>query len=271
MKCHQAFAGFLLASLAALATAPSFASCSRTLRLAWEDWPPYSIEGPDGAPQGLDIELISRIAAEAGCKLEYIKGVPSKRQQYYLRQGSLDVQFAASDVAERHAYAWFSLPYRTEIIRLFARPGEAARYPIKDLAELATRKWTLIAPHSGWFGARYESLKPVLAAERRLSAHYSNWLALQMLEARRGDLLLGDYYAVIHTKRVSGETPLDVLPVAVNEEPVHLMLSRKSLTPADVDAINAAIERLAKRGVLEDIANRYGVKPLHDKATRERR
>jgi len=249
----------MLALFAAVAAADASAACSRTLRMGWMEWPPYSVSGADGSPTGIDIELVRRIAREAGCTLELTKGIPSQRQQVYLREGKLDLQFAASDVPARHAFAWFSRPYRHEVIALFARPGEGGNYPVRSLADLARSRWKVIAPDAGWFGAHFQTIRPLLQTQERLSTYRSSFHALQMLGGHRGDLLVGDYYALVHAARATGQPPLDVLPVTVNDEPIHLMLSKTSLTMADLGAIDAAIERLRKRGVLRDIAAQYGM------------
>jgi len=48
------------------------------------------------------------------------------------------------------------------------------------------------------------------------------------------------------------------LPFWVVDAPVSLMLNRATLTRADVQRLDAAIERLRKRGVFERIRSAYG-------------
>lgn len=45
----------------------------------------------------------------------------------------------------------------------------------------------------------------------------------------------------------------------VNEDPIHLLLSKTSLQARDVDTLNAAVECLTRSGVLRDIAARHGL------------
>jgi polar amino acid transport system substrate-binding protein len=251
------FAGLYCATLAPLALHPVSAACSRVLRVGWVAWPPYSVEGPRQQPLGLDVELVSRIAQEAGCTVEFVRGIPPPRQLFYLRQSTLDLQFAASDVPERHAFAWVSKPYRAEIISLFARSGEAARYAPATLDTVAKNHWHLIAPDAGWFGASYQALRPQFQAKGRLSVYRTTTQGMQMLNTHRGDLVLGDHYAFVHESLAKGIPPLDPLPIPVNEAPIHLLLSKTSLQARDMDTLNAAIERLTRSGALRDIETRY--------------
>jgi ABC-type amino acid transport substrate-binding protein len=213
--------------------------------------------GPANRPTGMDIELLTRIFEEANCKLEFIAGIPSKRQLTYLMDGTLDVQFAASDTPERREFAWISSPYRREIISLFARAGEAPLYPLHNLKEFAGTSWRLLAPYHGWFGAEFEAVSPKLRAAKRMSPYLNSEQGLVMLENHRGDLLLGDYYSFIYTARADNKIEPQPLPFTVNDEAIHLLMSKKSVTSGDVDAINAAIAKLTANGELKKIIRRY--------------
>lgn len=51
--------------------------------------------------------------------------------------------------------------------------------------------------------------------------------------------------------------PLLELPIPIVRDPVTYKLSRKSLTEADLEAFNQAIQRLEARGELQRIVERW--------------
>lgn len=243
----------------ALAISTAEAACSRTIRVGWADFPPYVQSGADGSPVGLEVEMARAIFKRAECELEFIPNVPTKRQALYLQMGEIDMQLAASDVKERHAYAWYSLPYRRELMMLFARKGEAKNYPIKHLTDLADRDWNILAPYQGWYGATFNELLPDLRTRHLVYPYVSSSQAMEMLYHGRADLVAGDYYSMRYTAKVENLPEPEALSVPVNDNQVHLIFSKRSVTQADVATINAAIRKLDEEGGLRKIAERYGL------------
>ncbi len=256
----------LLLACLSLSTAMTHAACSRTIRVGWNDFPPFMQSGSDGEPIGLDADLMRTIFKQAGCTLKFVPDVPNKRQTLYLQVGALDMQFNASEVRERHAYAWYSLPYRREIIALFARKGEAQRFPIRNLNELVAHDWQVLVPYDGWYGQTLEDARPQL---RRLNLAYtyiSTREGVEMLYHKRAELLVGDYYSSLYAAKQAGLPELETLPVPVNDNAVHLIFSKRTVTEADVAVIDAAIQKLDGEGELRRIAERYGLmssEPAH--------
>lgn len=236
------------------------AACSRPIRSAWNHWPPYSMADKKGAVIGLDIELLQRIAQEAGCQLQWSANIPSSRQLVYLHSGEQDIQFAASVTPERSKFAWFSPPYRTETIVLFVKHGTRKRFQLTQLKQLRDSKWELIAPFQGWYGAEYEAIRPVLERGIRLRQYKSTEQALELLDYNQGDIVLGDLYSFLYNAKQIKMLAPDVLNVPVNEGTIHLMYSKKSMSTADVAILNAAISRLQKNGELQKIIRRYGIR-----------
>ena len=247
---------FVLACLPLWAAA-AHAACSHPMRVGWADFPPYMQAGPDGAPIGLDADLLRAIFKRAGCTLEFFPDMPSKRQTAYLQDGQLDMQFDASDVKERHGYAWYSLPYRRETISLFARKGEAHRFPIRRFNEVAGRGWQILVPYNGWFGQAYEDTLPGLRESKLAYPYVSQAQGVEMLYHRRADLLVGDYYSLRYEAKSAGLPEPDTLPVPVNDNAVHLIFSKRTVVHEDVAAIDAAIRKLEAEGELRRIAERY--------------
>jgi polar amino acid transport system substrate-binding protein len=218
------------------------------------------MQNAKGDVEGLDIELVQRIAKEAGCALAAWVDVPSKRQLEQIKNGEQDLQFAASITPEREEFAYFSTAYRSEVMVLFATQGRGKEMALKDLRQLADRNWTLIAPFQGWYGEAYAAVAPDLDKEGRLTKYKTTEQGLDQLTKKRGDLLMGDLYSFLYVAREQKIPQPDVLPVPVNDDAVSLMFSKKSMTPGDVDAFNRAIEKLKKNGELAKIVARYGIR-----------
>lgn len=241
------------------AFASAQAACSRVLRAAWADWPPYSMADAQGRPTGLDIELLRRVALEAGCTIEFAAGVPAKRQLALLQSGEQDIQFAASVTPEREVFAWFSPDYRHETVSLLVRPESVNQFRFQDLQQLADDNIAVVAPFNGWYGAAFAQVLPQLEKLGRLRLFKTTAQGLELLNTRRGDVLVGDLYSFLYVSRQQG-TPLpQPLALTVNDDMVHYMYSKKSMAAQDVSALNDAIRRLKRNGGLKKIIDRYAV------------
>lgn len=78
-----------------------------------------------------------------------------------------------------------------------------------------------------------------------------------MLAAGRATFIVGDAAAVEHAAARAG-VRVQALPFWLVQSQVHLMLNRATVTAADVRVLNGAIERLRKRGALDQIRRLYG-------------
>lgn len=249
-----------IASLLAMSALPaSHARCSKPFNMAMENWPPYIYADAQGKPAGLDIELVQAIFAEAGCTLHIGPEVPRKRRMLMHQEGELALLLAASDTPERRQYSWFSLPYRHERTGLAALAQNAPRLDgIHSFTDLRTRKIILLSPSSGWYGQDYADLLPALKADQLVYHFEEIRQGMKMLNAGRGLLILGDVGSLNWEASQLG-VKLTILPFLPVDDSVHLMLSRKTASEADVQLLNAAISRLEKKGVLNEIRARYGM------------
>ncbi|QDQ25878.1 amino acid ABC transporter substrate-binding protein [Chitinimonas arctica] len=246
----------LLVLLSILAGAPSLAACSRVLRVPFEDWPPYAFLASGRQPAGMEVEMLTAVAREAGCPVKFVFDIPRKRRGLMLRQGELDLLLAASDTAERRQYAWFTRPYRNEDVAAFTLRGNHSASRLTSLVMALQGRYGLIAPSDGWYGATFDGLVREFAAAGLLTRYESYAQAMRMLGGDRGQVLIGDRFALLDAAR-QNDIKLLSLPFNVNHDPVHFMLSRRSLQESDLAALNRAIVRLERRGTLSDIRARY--------------
>lgn len=248
----------LIGALLACWLGGAAAGCSAPIVLATGQLEPYGYFDAQKRYVGMDADMIRAIVAEAGCTLGYLPLMPDKRNLTLFEQGKVGMLAGASRTPARQKWAWFSVAYRTETIGLFSVADARAPEPaLRSLADVVRRPVTLLAPRAGWYGAEYERHKPALQGARRLYQFDNLAQGVRMLAARRAHYMLGDAAGVEHAAARLG-VQVRPLPFWLVQAPVHLMLSRATLTAADVALIDAAIVRLQQRGVLARIALAYG-------------
>jgi polar amino acid transport system substrate-binding protein len=235
------------------------AACSKVMKMAVEQWPPYIYTDAKGQPAGLDIELAKAIFAEAGCTLKIEAELPRKRRQDMFMRGEIDLMLAASITPEREVFSHFTTPYRNESISLFTTPDKIAKYRDLDgFAPILQQKITLLAPNAGWYGDDYKKHYFWLNEANLISPFETFTQAIKMTAAHRTELLMGDTGAMIYESKLQ-KVPIVALPKLVVNDHVRMMLSKKSTTEADRQALDDAILRLEKRGTLKKIRSPYGM------------
>ncbi len=231
------------------APAWAMAGCARPLRVPFEDWQPYSFIDAKGRHTGLETELLAAVAKEAGCRVTYVRGVPRNRRLPMLVSGELDLLIAATPVPGDPA--WYTRPYRDEVFGAFMREGKAQREArsMDDLLAARLRLVTHRGPVSVAVIHEFQSLGLLTWFE-----DYAK--GVQLMKLDRGDVLLGDSVAIAYAARIA-DVPLVPLAFDVTRGPVTYKLSRKSMTEAQLQGFNSAIQRLEARGELQRIRQRW--------------
>lgn len=238
----------LLLALMLFAPLAGQCACKRPLRVPFEDWRPYSFMA-DGLHTGMETELLAAVAKEAGCRISYVREVPRNRRLPLLLAGELDLLVAATPRPGDDA--WYTRPYRDEVLGVFMR-AEEARMDVRSLDELLQARLRLVT-HRG------PASVPIVNdfAARGLLTWFEDYArGVQLMQLGRGDVLLGDSVAIAFAARAA-DVPLMELPIVLLRDPVTYKLSRKTLSEADLRAFNRAIQRLEARGELQRIRARW--------------
>lgn len=238
----------LLFALLLIAPLAAAAACKHALRVPFEDWRPYSFMA-DGRHTGLETELLAAVAREAGCRVSYVRDVPRDQRLPMLLAGELDLLVAATP--RPGDAAWYTRPYRDEVLGVFMRADEA-RMDARSLDELLRARLRLVT-HRG------PASVPIIndfAARGLLTWFEAYAMGVKLMQQRQGDVLLGDSVAIVFAARAA-DVPLIELPITLLRDPVTYKLSRKSLTEAELEAFNQAIQRLDARGELQAIRERW--------------
>jgi polar amino acid transport system substrate-binding protein len=234
-------------------------ACSKVMKMAVEQWPPYIYTDAKGQAAGLDIELAKAIFAEAGCTLKIERELPRKRRQDMFMHGELDLMLAGSVTPERETFSRFTTPYRNESISLFTMPDRLSKYrDIDSFSTILNKKITLLVPNAGWYGEDYKKHYFWLTEANLISQFETFTQAIKMIDAHRTELLMGDTGAMVYEAKLRS-VPIVALPKLVVNDHVRMMLSKQSTTEADRQALDDAIARLEKRGVLKKIRSPYGM------------
>lgn len=219
------------------------------LRVGWEEWYPL-IHERDGQLAGSEFVLLSSLAKQANCQLEFIE-LPWIRALKSLQNGDIDLLYGASKTPEREAFAHFSQPYRVEqMLLLTNREDTAQPGPISLTDWLATPngngKPRLLGVILGFYYG--DQLDPIVhapeAQAQRLQVRWDQQL-LKLLKAKRIDGYLIEASIAPQLTRQNPQALQQHQVSEQNPEPMHLMFSQR--VPVEiVQRFNAAIAAPAK-------------------------
>jgi polar amino acid transport system substrate-binding protein len=227
---HAAWA-LLLMLLCPAGQAQEAPACAQTLRI---------VRHMDHVDTAED-RFLARVMRRSGCGLQVLRlpySATLQRRLDMLAAGDIDLMVGVSRRPERESFGLFSVPFRTETVRLWARAGEQASYVDRSLAALAAARVRIVGPSSGWFGEDYDTLRR--RADPALQTYKPFHQGVALLLGGRGDLLLADELWVEELAPAQ-RAQLEALPGAVYTEALHFMYSRRTVEPSTVQRIDAAI------------------------------
>ncbi|MCU8093986.1 transporter substrate-binding domain-containing protein [Shewanella sp. SM20] len=230
--------------------------CKNTIKVGYNDWPPYAWQDPQGEAQGLDVDLMRAFAVYLGCEVHFIN-VPAKRSHQMLRAGQLDVLMGATMTDERQNYALFSTYYRDEELRLFVLDEQKDQINIDKWEDIFTQKLRLLVPSSGWYGADYQESQYRLEQEHLLVLSPDSNKSVQMLIYGRGDMIVGDTLAMPYIASQHQRIKLVSLKLVLDQNHIHLMFSKASIKTSQLEQFNHAIKALMDNGEIARVINKW--------------
>lgn len=251
---QQGRAQFCVLILGLLAIAPVWADCSLTS--TWEPWEPYQYQDGDNIT-GLDNDLVKAIFKQADCQINFVKR-PWARALKEIEAGSIDLASGASMNDERQQYGHFSIPYRDETMVLMIRKGDASKYDLRKITDIASIKFELGVVRDYYYGEDHKAGLEDPVYKKKVSEVKDDTANLKKLAAKRIDGILIDKYVGPYLAKQEGiYDQLEVHPVYINSDNIYVMFSKKSVTPNFVDSINAAIDTLKDNGEFDTILQQY--------------
>ncbi len=235
----------------------SFRAESCTLRMGIEtSFAPYIIQTKDSWT-GLNVELLTRLAKEVGCSLEFIHS-PWLRSLKLIEQGELDVLSHLSYNAERSQQFAFIGPHQQEVIYLV---GKTKAFPgLTNLTQLK-RSGTpgIIALLNGaYYGDELDSILNDAKNRTRFVFIRGNEDKQALLLNGRVHGVLEDTVAYHYWKKQAGLSTAGLEPLfEVYQSPVYFGFNRGTLSADQLEKLSKAWQKLYQQGAFTSIVQSY--------------
>jgi polar amino acid transport system substrate-binding protein len=237
---------------------------SKVLRCGWYPWDPYQhivLKNDLNHLTGLDVQLIRSVFEHMGYEVLYDQ-VSWEQHQIDVKEGKRDIAAGAFRTDVRAAYAYYSVPYRTETDVLYVRRGEASRFEFKDandLTQLFRQNSARLGIVEGfYYGPNIMRYLGEPANARRIVTVRNDISNFQNLLARRTDALIIDRLAgATLAWRYGWQSRVEEIPRPVFSETIHVIFSKKSTTPELVNAFNVSLQELRRSGKYNQIVSEY--------------
>lgn len=222
----------------------------RVLSFGWDDWPPY-MEASDGRnPSGIDIDLLTLIAGEAGFSTAWVHS-PWIRHHELMRNGVVDGATGASWTKERARWADFSIPYRVEIRSLIVRRGTVSRFPWSTLEGAVANGMVIGYEGQSYQGEMFQELCTHPRYGRFFQKVENDLVNLKKLRGGRIDGAIMDREAaLLWMNHPDWKGDFELHPIESFRAEIHLMFAKGVLSESELEHINAAIIRLKQNGKL---------------------
>ena len=243
--------------LTILISSTSFTGLTRNLNVGWELWFPYQYRNKSQELIGLDIEIFKAVITKAGLTANYVE-LPWKRHLRYIESGDIDLAFGASYTLEREKYAYFSLPYRLEIVKLFIRKGDKPK--LNKLSDIVENDFLLGIETGYYYGDAFKKLMQSPEFKQHTNEVLDVEQNISMLLKGRINGLLADpntIAAFCEKYKISGT--LELYPLDIYQANIYMMLSRKTLNTDILAKINNSIKSLKKDGTLTAISKKWNI------------
>ena len=256
---------FLLGLLLVLMAYPALSQQeSKVLRSGWYQWDPYQYEAVKYQLKyltGLDVQLLRTVFGKMGIELQ-IDPVSWRQHQQDIKVGTRDIAGGAFRSKEREEYAYYSIPYRSEKDVLFVRKGEQKKFNFNSAEELVkilesgTYKLGVI---DGFFygttlmqyinDPRYANR--IIKAKDDL-ANFTNLLE-HKIDAFPIDHLVGGTLGWRH----GWQNQVVEMPNPVFEDSIHVLFSKKTMSPELVEQFNQTLLQMQKSGEYNKVIRDY--------------
>ena len=251
------------------ASTPPKTSAAQRLQVrgGWYPWVPYQYMDQQEQTgqqhlQGLDVALLREIAENLGIHIELNK-ISWQQHQLDLQKGVRDVAAGAFRTKQREEYAYYSIPYRKETNALYLPKKSPHHFSFKTPEEMVQHfqkigfRLGVVAGYA-YVGTvinhyvRTQAATPLIVPAQTEEENFHN-LFSGKIDGFLTDRVVGATLAWKHgwMKRVKEYSHMQ--PAA----DIHLMFSRKSTSPALVEAFNQSLLRLKENGRYHQLVSEY--------------
>lgn len=255
--------GIVAVMILAILTSIQPSTCAECqLTMSWEPWPPFQYQDAEEKIKGVDIELTKSVMQHMGCDLQ-LQHMPWKRVMHEIESGRLEMSAGASITPERKEFAYFSEPYRRESFFPYVRKGETKKYPIERLEDIKTHNLRLGVVRGYHYGEAYERLMKDAAFSGLVQEVAYDHLNFKKLIHRRIDVFLGEpFFTAYELKNRNLADTVERLPFEIDLGTIHVIFSKKSVSPEIVEKFNESLGALKENGTYQRIVEKYLVGDL---------
>jgi len=233
---------------------------SKEFTVGWELWYPYQFHNKKDELTGIDIEIFNLISDQAGMDISYVE-LPWQRHLLYIKVGKIDVAFGASYSEEREKTGYFTVPYRTEQVKLFVLKGRAKNIKLISLADLRNTDFLIGVENGYYYGEEYEKLTHDETFKAQINVVTDIEQNVKMLLKGHLDGFFADPITMkSFEEKYQLEGKFEVHPLPIYKSNIHIMLSKKSFNKQQLENINKAILDVKANGKLDKIINKWSNK-----------
>jgi len=242
----------VLVGTGAISTSALPSVCNDPLTASFSRWPPYNMKTKDGWA-GIDIDILKMIGEKIGCEVAP-KKMPWTRGKFLIEHGEIDLGMHAGITEERQKYADYSDAYMKFQSSLWVRKSSREDY---DSLAAFLRDGNMLAIKEGYeYGEDTNKLIRESYPDQVVSGKNLR-VNVRVLARGRVDGMLGTPFVVEYRAREEGVGDQIEQRLVVQSEPMHVMVSEKSVSQAELDAINEAIATLKEEGKIQQVVKEY--------------
>jgi len=132
-------------------------ACNKTLKVGTNErnWPPYVVAVKNNLT-GVEIDVLNTIFNGSSFCLKFMLLPASSRAFEELKEGRIDVIFAASKTSARADFAYFSDAYRDEVVRLYKYTESP---DLNNISDIFYKDLTLAVNRGSYYGVAFELFK----------------------------------------------------------------------------------------------------------------
>ena len=236
---------------------PDAVEASCDLKMGWDPWEPYQYLTPENEVKGLEVDLITAIANEAGCNVTFVQDNWMNLLNG-IRSGSIDILGGATVTESRAKFAYFSDSYRHESFVLYIREGESEKYSAKSLKELLEAGFRLGVTQDYIYSDQVNALQDDENFSASIVSVPITEVNYYNLTQDHIDGFLEDPFVAAFTIRRKGlQGQIEALAVEIESSDVSIIFSKESVDEETVQAFNKALEKLTQSGEYDKILSKY--------------
>lgn len=217
-----------------------------SLKIGWGIWPPYQYLSESGEAQGIQIRLLNDIAKQAGCQFEYIQQ-PFSQNIQGIKSGKIDMMADSTITATRQNFAYFSAPYRSEIMILYVRSEKLETCQDLSLTELLDKGFKLGLTQGNLYGEEVGKLQQDIRYQDNIIYLKENRESVTAILNNRIDGYFEDPAVQAYELKRNGLGGQVVsCRIEIYAGKVSFMFSKKSVDLKTVERINRALLEIKK-------------------------